>query len=171
MIDVTRTMPVDRERVFSVLADGWLHASWVVGTARIRDVDVTWPAAGSRLYHSVGLWPALVDDQTEVLACRPPERLVLRARGWPAGEAKVDVRLEPTPGGCRVTLFEDASRGPGRWVPRPVRVAAIRTRNTEALRRLDLLARGDAAGTRSGAVAAAVDQGEVRGERGGAPAV
>lgn len=40
--------------VFAVIADGWAYGNWVVGTSHMRAVETDWPAAGSRLFHSVG---------------------------------------------------------------------------------------------------------------------
>ena len=40
--------------VFAVLGDGWLYPVWVVGAARMRDVDPEWPAEGCLLYTSDG---------------------------------------------------------------------------------------------------------------------
>lgn len=54
-----------------MLADGWLYPSWVVGASRMREVDVKWPASRSRIHHSVGVWPALIDDHTKVLESIP----------------------------------------------------------------------------------------------------
>ena len=140
---VTRVVHAPREAVWAVVCDGWLYANWVVGTARVRAVDATWPAEGSRIHHSVGAWPALIDDHTVSLAQVPGERLRLQARGWPAGEAHVELSLQQRPdGSCIVTILEDAVSGPGVVVPRPVRQAAIAARNTEALRRLALIAEG-----------------------------
>ena len=79
--------------VWAVLADGWLYPVWVVGAARMREVDEHWPAVGARLHHSVGIWPLLIDDNTEVLESEPEQLLRLRTRGWPAGEAEVVIRL------------------------------------------------------------------------------
>ena len=45
------------DEVWSVLADPWSYATWVVGTVKIRDADSTWPAVGSKLHHSFGVWP------------------------------------------------------------------------------------------------------------------
>jgi hypothetical protein len=45
---------------------------------------------------------------------------------------------------CVVTIREDAVAGPGTLVPKPVRQALILPRNREALRRLALLAEGEA---------------------------
>ena len=140
---VSRLLDADPDRVFAVLSDGWLYPAWVVGAVRMRDVDPEWPSVGSRLHHSVGAWPLLIDDETVVVHCEPGSRLVLQARAWPAGEATVDLRVEPLPNGrSRVTMHEDAGHGPGRLVPGPVRAIAVRVRNREALRRLAFLAEG-----------------------------
>ena len=137
---VHRDLRCTPEQVFDVLSDGRLYASWVVGASRIRAVDDHWPKFGARLHHSVGLWPAVVDDITVVLESDPPRRLVLQARAWPSGEATVVLTVEPRPSGCRVIMQEDATKGPATWIPRPLRVAALRPRNRESLQRLGLLA-------------------------------
>ncbi|SDD74865.1 SRPBCC family protein [Auraticoccus monumenti] len=138
----TRLVEASPDQVWSVLSDGWLYSSWVVGAARIRQVEPDWPAVGSRIHHSAGLWPLMIDDHSEVLEADPPRRLVLRARGWPAGEAQVTVLLHPQGAHTEVEILEDAVRGPGVLVPRPVRSVAIGLRNTETLRRLALIAQG-----------------------------
>ena len=79
------------EDVARVLGNGWLYASWVVGASRMRSVDDEWPAPGSKLHHSVGTWPLVLNDSTEVLEWKPGERMVLRARGWPIGVAQVTI--------------------------------------------------------------------------------
>lgn len=131
-----RLVKVAPEQVWEVLADGWMYPLWVVGAARMREVDDTWPAPGSKLHHSVGLWPALIDDETVVRACEPGRMLRLRARGWPAGEADVVITLTPQDGGTLVEIAEDAVKGPGRLMPKPVRAPLIAWRNVESLRRL-----------------------------------
>lgn len=135
-----RHLTCSPEDVVEVLADGWAYASWVVGAARVRAVDPQWPQPGSRIHHSVGVWPALLHDSTEALEWSPPHRLRLSARGWPAGEAEVVVEIEPDDEGCRVVLLEDASAGPGRLVPAPLRHLLLEPRNRESLRRLAFLA-------------------------------
>ena len=133
--------------VWAVLADGWAYPTWVVGAARVRAVDPGWPAVGSRIEHSVGLWPLLLSDTTHVEDAEPERMLLLRAKGWPLGEAHVLLELRPEGTGCVVTLREDAVSGPGALLPTPVRQAAIHPRNVETLRRLALLAeRRDPAG-------------------------
>lgn len=141
-VEVRRRTDAPAERVHEVLADAWSYASWVVGASRVRAVDPSWPEVGARLHHSVGMWPLLIDDCTEVLE-RTPTSLRLEARGWPLGEAVVEVETEPRDDGrpgCVVVMREDASEGPGRFVPRPLRQAVLYPRNVESLRRLVLLA-------------------------------
>ena len=71
------------------------------------------------------------------------EELVLRAKGWPAGEAEVVITVTPAGGeSCTVAMAEDAVTGPGTLMPRPLRQLAIGPRNVEALRRLAYLAEG-----------------------------
>lgn len=145
MATVTRDLTCPPSAVLDVLADGWSYATWVVGTSRIRAVDPAWPAVGTRIAHSVGIWPALLDDESVVRAWDPERGIDLQARGWPAGEARVRVGVRPHPDGCTVTISEDAVRGPGTLVPRPLRTALLVPRNTEALRRLAYLAEGRSA--------------------------
>ena len=141
MVTVTRRMRCPADAVLAVLADGWSYATWVVGTSRIRGVDPGWPGVGSRIAHSAGIWPLVVDDVTVALDWDPGRgRLELQARGWPAGEARVVLRVRPDGDGCLVRLDEDAVRGPGAAVPKPVRTAVLLPRNRETLRRLALLA-------------------------------
>lgn len=137
---VRRLVEAPAEDVWAVLADGWSYPTWVVGAARVRAVADTWPATDSTIEHSVGTWPLLLSDETRVEECEPRRLLVLRAKGWPFGEAQVRIDLHADGGSCLVEVREDADSGPGRLVPLPVRQAAIRTRNTETLRRLALLA-------------------------------
>ncbi|MGI5191858.1 SRPBCC family protein [Promicromonospora sp. CA-289599] len=140
MVTVTRAARCTPDAVLRVLADGWSYSTWVVGAARIRAVDPTWPEPGTHIQHSVGLWPALLDDETVVRAWDPERSIELQARGWPAGEARVLIEVMPVGVGCLIRITEDADKGPGVLVPRPVRKAVIRPRNAEALRRLALIA-------------------------------
>jgi uncharacterized protein YndB with AHSA1/START domain len=140
MSSVSRVMRATPDQVWEVLADGWLYPLWVVGASRMREVDESWPAAGARLHHSVGSWPVLIDDETEVLESKPPSRLVLRAHAWPGGAARVVLRVEPHPEGTSVTIEEDVETGPGRLMPSLLRQPALAWRNTETMRRLAFLA-------------------------------
>lgn len=143
MSTTSRPIEATPEQVWEVLADGWLYPLFVVGASRMRDVDDSWPAVGSRLHHSVGSWPLLIDDYTEVLDAEEGEHILLLARGWPAGQAHVDISLEPASGTSTiVTITEDATAGPGRLVPKPVRDVQLHLRNVETLRRLAYVVEG-----------------------------
>lgn len=85
MKTVERTSTADVSSFWDVLSNGWLFGSWVVGASRVRAVSATWPAIGAKVHHSVGAWPAVIDDDTEVVECRPDELLVLRAQTAPSG--------------------------------------------------------------------------------------
>jgi hypothetical protein len=111
----------------------------------MREVEEGFPAVGTRIHHSVGAWPVLIDDYTEVLACEVGQVLELRARAWPTGEAFVRIRLTATGEGTEVTMEEDASSGPATLVPEPLRTPPLHWRNVEALRRLAFLAERRAA--------------------------
>lgn len=141
--EVTRHVDAPAAAVWGVLVDGWLYANWVVGASRVRSVDLTWPAAGSVLQHSFGVWPAVIGDESLVLESDPERRLVIQARGWPMGEARVELTIEAWGDEtCDVTMAEDAVAGPGTVVPRALRHAMIAARNREALHRLALIAEG-----------------------------
>lgn len=142
MSTVRRTGDCSAQQVFDVLADGWTYGSWVVGAARIREVDPDWPAVGTNIHHSVGAWPAMSNDRTTVLEMEPGRRVMLKARGWPAGEATVDIVITPVGEGVEVSITEDATAGPGRMIPQPLRAPLLAWRNTETLHRLLLLAHG-----------------------------
>ncbi|SDP17800.1 Polyketide cyclase / dehydrase and lipid transport [Nakamurella panacisegetis] len=148
MEKISRDCSASPQDVFEVLADGWLYASWVVGAARIRAVDAAWPLTGSRIHHSIGPWPLLLDDETVVRQYDPPRLVVLQAKGWPVGEAEVRIEATARPGGCTVTIAEDVIAGPGKFIPKPLRQLMIGWRNTETLRRLVLMAEGRAVAAR-----------------------
>ena len=143
VVTVTRDVDAPTQAVWDVLADGWSYATWVVGASRVRGVDAGWPVEGARIHHSFGIWPALINDTTEVRRSSEPTELVLTARGWPAGQARVVISI--TPRGdqtCTVRIEEDATSGPGALIPKPLRQLAIGPRNMEALKRLAYLAEG-----------------------------
>ncbi len=144
MSTVSQLFNSPADDVWKVIADGWLYSGWVVGASRIRAVDAHWPEAGSRLHHSVGAWPLVINDSTRVSAVEPGRSLELVARGWPLGEAKVVITLEDLGTQCRVSIAEDAIRGPGKLVPKALRAAMIGARNRETLDRLELMAAGGA---------------------------
>lgn len=135
----TRLMHATPEQVWDVLSDGWLYPLWVVGASRMRAVDDGWPAAGTRLHHSVGTWPLLLDDVTESVEQTPAARLVLHARAWPAGRATVVLRLSHLGTETEVSIEEQVMAGPGALVPRVIQDPLLTWRNAETLRRLSLI--------------------------------
>lgn len=140
--EVTRTVQAPVAAVWEVLRDGWLYPLWVVGASRMRAVDDGWPAVGTQLHHSVGTWPALIDDRTEVLGLVPGKSLHLRAHGWPAGAAEVLITTTADGATTVTTLREDASQGPGTVVPQSLRQLAVVPRNREALARFAFVVEG-----------------------------
>jgi uncharacterized protein YndB with AHSA1/START domain len=142
MSENQRTIHASADAVWQVLSDGWLYPLWVVGATRMRDVDADWPAPGSRIHHSAGVWPLIVNDETTIEAVEPQRRMQLRAKGWPLGEADVVIELEPAGEETVVRIREDAATGPGRLVPAVVRKPMITWRNSETLRRLAFICEG-----------------------------
>jgi len=138
---VKRETTASRHRVWDVIADGWTYSQWVVGNSRMRAVSPDWPATGSTIHHSVGVWPLLLDDETEVLECVPREQLVLLAKGRPFGKARITLRLfDVDGGGCRIEMTEVPVGVPMGWVPQRVALAAAIPRNRECTWRLAALA-------------------------------
>jgi uncharacterized protein YndB with AHSA1/START domain len=139
MATVTAYIKVAPQEVFAVLSEGWYYSGWVVGTSHMRAVESAWPAIGSRLFHSSGVWPAALADETQVEEMVPNERLVMTARGRPFGEARVDISLSPEGNGTRVVLTETPVRGPGHWLHNGVSDALLHRRNVESLARLAVI--------------------------------
>ena len=144
----TRVMDCTPEDVFHVLSNGWTYATWVVGAARIRFVDKDFPAAGSKAHHSVGLWPMLISDDTEVEHVDEPHELQLRVKAWPTGEGRVRFTCIPRGEQTEVVMEESAVSGPAALIPAPVENLLLRARNDETLRRLAYLAENRVAGSR-----------------------
>jgi hypothetical protein len=83
----------------------------VVGTSRMRDVDPGWPAPGTKLHHSFGMWPLLIDDTTEAIEIEPGERLVLEAREAGRKGSSGD-HVNAAANGSLVSIAEDVTDGP-----------------------------------------------------------
>ena len=144
MSRTTRLMNCSPQAVFDVLTDGWTYATWVVGASRIREVDDDFPAAGSKVHHSVGVWPMLINDETVVERIDVPHEIQLRAQAWPAGEADVTIRVQAEGDQTLVTIDEQAASGPAKLIPRPVEDFMLHQRNVETLKRLAFLAESGA---------------------------
>lgn len=136
----TRDVAASCERVWDVIADGWTYAQWVVGNSRTRAVDSNWPHPGAAIRHSIGVWPLVINDQTEVISSDPPHELVLLARLGPLGAARITLRLHDAPEGCRVEMIEVPVEGVVSIIPDALALVAIHPRNRECLLRLAALA-------------------------------
>jgi hypothetical protein len=139
-LTVTRETTASRQHVWNVIADGWTYSQWVVGNTRMRAVAPNWPAPGSKIHHTIGIWPVVLNDETEVESCTPLEELVLLAKGRPFAGARITLRLSDTQNGSRIEMAEVPVGGPLNWVPRRLALAAAWPRNRECLRRLAALA-------------------------------
>ena len=135
-LTATRHTTATPEQVWAVLADGWTYSQWVVGNGRMRAVDADWPAPGSKIHHTIGVWPLIINDETVVEACTPRRELVLLARVRPFGRARITVRLKPSPTGCRIGMSEVPVGGPLNLVPQRLALAAVWPRNRECTWRL-----------------------------------
>lgn len=147
MTTVSRVVQRSADEVFAVLGNGWLNGSWEMGTARIRAVDPGWPTAGSRLHHSTGVWPILINDATTVLDHDPPRRLVLQARVRPVGVFGVTIEVVPLHRGCRIDITATVVGGMLRLVPTVLTSILLRLRNRESLNRLAVIIEGRSTAT------------------------
>ncbi len=136
MARVTTEMAATTDDVWAVLSDGWTYSAWVVGTVKIREVEPGWPAVGAKLHHAFGAWPLMIKDETEVLECEPGRRLLMQARGWPMGEATVELTLRAAGGHTVVEMYEEPTVGPGAWLNNPLVEAVGKKRLAETLERL-----------------------------------
>jgi len=128
--------------VFDVLRDGTTYGHWVVGTRKIRAVDAGWPGEGTRLHYTVGYGPLRKDDVTTSRAYAPDRRLELEAHAWPAGTARIALRVEARDDGTLVTIEEHPATGIAATLHNPAFDLLIKARNVETLRRLEAQVRG-----------------------------
>jgi hypothetical protein len=145
MARVTTEVAAPVEVVWATLCDGWTYAAWVVGTVKIRDVDPAWPAVGAKLHHAVGAWPLTLEDETEIAECEVGRRLLMTARGWPFGEATVELTLHAAGDHTLVEMYEEPTSGPGAWINNRVVDAIGKQRLGETLDRLRRLVERSAA--------------------------
>jgi uncharacterized protein YndB with AHSA1/START domain len=136
LIEVSRQMAAPPEAVFAAMSDAWLFPVWVVGATHVRTVDENWPAPGARMHHQVGPWPIAVSDSTQVIECEAPTRLVMQARAYPFGEARVELAVRPVSGGSPVRMAEAPTHGAGRLLDNPLQRRLLAARNRESLARL-----------------------------------
>ncbi|MEX0153578.1 SRPBCC family protein [Microbacterium sp. LMI1-1-1.1] len=141
----TRLMQCTPDDVFAVLSDGWLYPVWVVGATRMRDVDPGFPWVGTQIHHSLGVWPIMLHDETEVVEWAPPQRLRLRPSASVLGRGVIRIDVRPHDVGAAVTMVEEPVSGVAARLPRQLWAPLLRLRNHECLNRLAFLAEGRAA--------------------------
>src|ERR1700722_16671426 len=107
MATTTTEIPANPEQVWAVLADPEKYAAWVVGAKEVRGSEGNWPSEGARFHHTVGIGFLQLRDQTSVLECDQPHRLVLEARVRPFGLARVEIQLSSSADGTLVTMTEE----------------------------------------------------------------
>src|SRR5918997_200566 len=100
------------EAVLAVLANGWRYAEWVVGCRRVRAVEDGWPAPGSQFHHAQGVGCLELRDLTRSVVVDSPRRVVLDARSWPAGRARITVTVTENDDGSLITIDEVPTGGP-----------------------------------------------------------
>lgn len=123
------------DEVFDVLEDAYAYPRWVVGTRRIRRVDDSWPAVGSRFHHAIGTAAGELHDNSKVLVNDRPHRMTLEVRFRPTGVARVDITTRAVGAGTEVALYEEPTAGFAARVPRPLVEPILALRNCLALRR------------------------------------
>lgn len=134
----SRTMAgITPAQVFLALRDGASYDRWVVGTRKIRDVDLGWPAPTTAIHYTVGYAPLRKDGRTVVKALNPDQHLELEAKAWPAGTMRIGIFVEPVADGCEVTIEEHPLHGPAKTFHNPAFDLLIKLRNVETLRRLE----------------------------------
>ena len=124
------------EAVFAVLDDPYAYPRWVVGARRVRSVDPTWPAVGSRFHHAVGTPLGELHDSSKVLLREPPTHLLLEVRFRPTGIAHVDIRVRPNGSGSTIVMEETPTGPPFAFLPRLITDPVLTLRNAISLQRL-----------------------------------
>lgn len=137
MARTTIQIDVPIQQVFDELLRPDNFGEWVVGAKRIRGTRGDWPSEGAEFHHTVGFGPARIADVTRIEEMRRPERLVLDARAWPAGDARVELTLTPAPDDATVVVMvEEIVAGLARLLPSAVNERMIGLRNRRSLKRL-----------------------------------
>jgi uncharacterized protein YndB with AHSA1/START domain len=129
----TRAEP---EKVFDVLDNPYAYPRWVVGARRVRGVDPSWPAAGSRFHHALGTAAGELHDSSKVIERDRPHRMVLEVRFRPTGVARVAIRVAPGHSGSTIILEETPTDGPVSRLPRFIIEPLLTLRNALSLQRL-----------------------------------
>ncbi len=142
---VSKTTSATPAQVWAVLSDGQRYAEWVKGTKEIRAVDDGWPAEGTSIHFRVGFGPMTFDDKTTSRACRREQKLELEAHAWPAGTARIGIRIAANGAGSTISMDEHPLQGPARWLHNPVSTWIFGRRVTGMLADLAELAEAEPA--------------------------
>lgn len=124
------------EAVFDVLDDAYAYPRWVVGARRVRRVDPSWPALGSKFHHAICTAAGELHDSSKILERTPPDRIVLEVRFRPTGVANVEIDVQREDDNSIVTITETPTDGPVSHLPRFVTDPLLYVRNALALQRL-----------------------------------
>jgi uncharacterized protein YndB with AHSA1/START domain len=129
-------VPATPDAVFDVLDDACAYPRWVLGARRIRRVDESWPAVGSRFHHALGTAAGELHDSSKILERDRPNRIVLEVRFRPTGVARVEIGVAPAGTDSVITIDETPTQGPVSWLPRIITDPGLALRNAISLRRL-----------------------------------
>ena len=124
------------EAVFDVLDDAYAYPRWVVGARRVRRVDASWPAVGSKFHHAIGTAAGELHDSSKVLERQRPDRIVLEVRFRPTGVAHVEIDVTSDGDKSLVTIVESPTCGPVSHVPGFITDPLLFVRNALGLQRL-----------------------------------
>jgi hypothetical protein len=124
------------DTVFDVLDDACAYPRWVVGARRVRGVDPSWPAVGSRFHHALGTAAGELHDSSKVVERDRPRRMVLEVRFRPAGVAEVEIDVVPHADGSTIVMVERPISGPLAKVPGFLLEPLLKLRNALSLQRL-----------------------------------
>lgn len=100
-------VPAAPERVWAALTDWPDHSAWIPLT-RVRTVTERPDGVGAGFVGRTGIGRLAFDDPMVVTGWDPPRRAVVRKTGRVVRGA-AEFRVEPAPGGARVTLVEDVT--------------------------------------------------------------
>jgi uncharacterized protein YndB with AHSA1/START domain len=157
MAYTSRTLAASRSAVWDMLVDPHSYPDWLIGTARIRAVDATWPSVGSRFHHRVGIGWLSIPDHSEVLDIDPERLLRLKVEARPLIAGVVTFVLVSDATGTAVAIEEEPLLRTIGNVVRPVMDPTIHVRNHRSLRRFERIVHERVAAT-GGDGAASVDR-------------
>jgi uncharacterized protein YndB with AHSA1/START domain len=133
--------------VYRYLTDPETYPDWLVGAARIRNIEPSFPVEGAHFDHAVGLGgPLTIPDDTVSRGADDDRRLALRVNAGPF-HADVEFQLTPTPDGCTDIRFTETPVGLFAAIT-PLLRRSLKARNRESLRRLGHLVTSGATGSR-----------------------